>query len=347
MLYYVTRAGFSYTMWRFLRGHGRRRLNFLRPITYEGLFTSRSMPIGHYIFTDFDRLTHYENHYAALMARALQAHDPAVRILNDPAVVLERYALLKKLHRAGINDFDVTRLEGGDRPTRYPVFIRCEDHAPEPDSGLLFSAAEVEAAITELRSQGISLKRRIAVGYSAERSSDGDFRKYGVVCVGERVIPQHVLRGRDWYVKSGHLEHDAAFHAERLRFFNEFPHAAEMRKVMALANMQYGRVDYGMVGGRVQVYEINSNPKLGGLSPPANPDAAARRKGMHEGIATALAEIEATKTASGVLKVRRPEVRFQTLRRAPFNEWIEFNALRLAANFTPTRPKHKGESDGS
>lgn len=339
MIFYVTRAGHSYTMWRFLRGYGRRKLGFVRPIYYEKLFTSHRIPVGHYIFTDFDRLSQYEIQYAAEIARALQAHDPRIRILNDPASVHERYAMLRELRRAGINDFDVTRLEGGDRPTQFPVFIRCEDDNKAPDTGLLHSAEEVEKAIEDLRLKGVPLKRRIAVGYSAEPAADGDYRKYGMIVIGQHVIPQHVLRSPDWYVKRHRSKHDAAFHAERLRFHKEVPHRETMLEVMRLARMDYGRIDFGVVNGRVQVYEINSNPKMGGWQIPANPDAAERRRGLNAAVGEALKEIEATPTSGGTIRVNRPKVRFQTLRRAPLNEWLEFNTHKFLANFTPTKPR--------
>ena len=43
-----------------------------RSLTYEELFFERAAPIGHYIFTDFDRLSRYEVECAAAFARALQ-----------------------------------------------------------------------------------------------------------------------------------------------------------------------------------------------------------------------------------------------------------------------------------
>lgn len=341
MLHFVTLTEHSHTIWRFIRGCGRRNVAFLRPLTYERLFTSGRIPLGHYIFTDFDRLTHHEIHFAGRMARALRAHDPATRILNDPPLVLERYALLKRLHREGINDFDVTRLEAGNRPSRFPVFIRCEDDAQPLDTGLLNSEDEFEAALDRLQGEGMPLKRRIAVGFAAEPGADGYYRKYGVIFVGDRLIPQHVLRGTDWYVKSGSVPHDAAFDEERLRFFHEFPHGDEVRRVMSLANMQFGRIDYGVVGGRIQIYEINSNPKMPGLGPrprmqsaPRTAAAEERRRVTLAALASAFAQINApqvTQVKSGTIRVERPPVRFHSFRRARFGARAEDGFRRLRA----------------
>lgn len=338
MLFFVTLTEHSYTVWRFICGYGRRNISFLRPLTYEHLFTSGRLPLGHYIFTDFDRLTHHEVHFAGLMARTLRAHDPAIRILNDPPFVLERYALLKRLHRAGVNDFDVTRLEGGDRPSQYPVFIRCEDDARPPETGLLHSADELEAALARLQAEGMPLKRRIAVGFAAEPAPDGYYRKYGVICIGDRLIPQHVLRSNDWYVKSRGVPHDAAFDEERLRFFHEFPHGDEVRRAMALANMQYGRVDYGIVGGRIQIYEINSNPKVPGRGisrrtrrGPRTPAGEERMRVTLAAMGAAFEKINETPVARGSILVERPPVRFHSFRRARFGARAEDRFRRLRA----------------
>ena len=48
------------------------------------------------------------------------------------------------------------------------------------------------------------------------------------------------------------------------------PYGDAMRRVFELANIDYGRVDFGLVGGQPQIYEINSNPDLK-LNPKTSP----------------------------------------------------------------------------
>ena len=36
----------------------------------------------------------------------------------------------------------------------------------------------------------------------------------------------------------------------------------ELRRVFDIANVEYGRVDFGLVDGKVQIYEINTNPNI-------------------------------------------------------------------------------------
>lgn len=263
MLYFLTKAHWSITIWDFVWGAGWRRVPYLRPISYEELFSRRSVPRGNYIFTDYDRLTHYEIQCLAGIADALKSADPSIRIYNDPRRVLERVALLKKLRQEGINDFDVTRIDLGEKPSAYPVFIRCEDDCNRPDTGLLNSEAEFDTAVADMAARGVPLKRRIAVQYSAERSPDGFFRKYGAIRLGGTIFPQHILRNTDWYVKRGQIERDAQSEAEFVALFDDFTAHAEMLKpIFDLAGIDYGRVDYGFVDGRIQVFEINTNPTI-------------------------------------------------------------------------------------
>jgi hypothetical protein len=56
------------------------------------------------------------------------------------------------------------------------------------------------------------------------------------------------------------------FDDESLRLEDEYvatnPHAAELARIFALARVDYGRVDYGLLENRIQVWEINTNPLL-------------------------------------------------------------------------------------
>lgn len=232
----------------------------LKHLCYERLFRDRRAPFGHYVFTDIDRLSHYEREIAVALSDALRRVDPAVHILNDPRDVLERYPLLKLLEREGINHYTVTRLDDGARPDRYPVFVRSEDSHHGADTDLLHSPQELECALTELKAQGKVLKRRIAIEFRGERCEDGFYRKYGVINVGGCLVPQHVLRGQHWQIKNRSGSSADTYAEEELAFIRENPHREDVARVFQLANIDYGRVDYSMVDGQVQVYEINTNP---------------------------------------------------------------------------------------
>jgi hypothetical protein len=239
-------------------------------LSYEELLFERAGPIGHYIFTDFDRLSRYEIETVMRFVRALREAAPEARILNHPLQALERTALLRALFEAGINDFDVVRIDLGEKPKRYPAFIRSEDGYGGPETDLFHDEAGFDRAVASLAAKGLPTKGRIAVGYAAEVSPDGWFRKYGCFNLDGEIVPYHIHRQKNWVVKSlgpgevrtpGRRRSRAEdLVAEEHAYVVANPHREQLERAFAVAKIDYGRADYGIVNGRVQIYEINTNP---------------------------------------------------------------------------------------
>lgn len=237
-----------------------RHLPFLRVVTYQDAFRRLSFPTGTLIFSDFEFLDGFQLAAAAAIAQAARHENPRTRILNHPCTACERYALLRKLHAAGLNPVEVTRLEAGDRPSRYPVFLRLEDGCLGAESGLIQSADELEAEIRAMRDAGRPLKRHIAVSFETRPDSDGLFRKYGAFRIGDAIIPQHILRSSHWVVKSSISRKTAEFAAEELDFVRDNPHRNTLLAATDLAGLQFGRIDYGLREGKPVIFEVNPNP---------------------------------------------------------------------------------------
>lgn len=318
MIYIVTRHDHAHTVERLAQQSAEHGAADIRLLSYGDLFARRIVPVGHYVFTDFDRLSSYEMQVAETIARHIEEAAPDAKILNRPAVVLERYPLLRALARMGLNDFSAVRVDAGELPGRYPAFVRLEDDCKFPDTPLLHSEAELVAAIDGLKRSGLPLKRRIAVEFCAERGSDGFYRKYGVFRLGDRLVPQHVMLRDDWYVKRGNNPRpppgdDDPHQGERMHFLKEFPHADAVMERFKIARIEFGRIDYTFVGGRMQTYEINTNPTFPPLwsDEPVDPRAATRAL-LRERILGAIAELDTP--LSGVpetVKFKLPEPRLQ------------------------------------
>jgi hypothetical protein len=54
--------------------------------------------------------------------------------------------------------------------------------------------------------------------------------------------------------------------AEELAYIDSNPHAGILGEVCRLANIGYGRIDYSLLDGRVQVWEINTTPAFANYS---------------------------------------------------------------------------------
>jgi hypothetical protein len=326
MLYYVTHENHAYTIKRLLKG-ANGALGFLHPISYERIFYDRSVPPGHYIFTDFDRLTPYEIEIACAVANALRNHSSEIQIFNDPRYSLERYPLLRRLEEAGINNFSVTRLDAGDLPPKYPVFIRSEDDCRKPDTDLIHTPEELTETLDKLRLNGRSLKRRIAVEFSAQRDGDGYFRKYGVFKIGDSLVPQHILRNDHWLVKNRQSGWDEAFIHEELSFIRDNPHQESLRLIFKIAEIDFGRIDYTLIDDTIQVFEINTNPSF----PRLNKDSdgrGERREMLGKNLINALERLNTPHPKGKKIRFSIPKPYFHRLRR-PKRTLIPSSVRRL------------------
>ena len=259
MIYYLVTSRYSSPIRRLLRGVAELR-DTICYMTYEELFFQLSAPIGHYIFGDIDRLSRYERETAGNFADAMRRAAPAAHLLNDPVLTLDRVPLLAALARAGINDFAAVRLDTGARPSGFPVFIRTEDGHFGPETDLLPDEAGFDAALDDLQARGFPLRGRIAVGYAGKPNADGRFRRYSAYKIGDRLFADELFVSEHWAVKDAVALWDRQTIAEELDFVRANPHEDVLRNAFAVGHVDFGRADYGVVDGRVQVYEINTNP---------------------------------------------------------------------------------------
>jgi hypothetical protein len=240
----------------------------LTHIDYDQLIASRSLQPATTVFTDFDRLSAWDLELAARIQRQLVAH--GVPTLNDPARVKTRHALLRALHEAGVNDFNAYRLDEAVRPERYPVFLRRERGHGKPLGGLLADADALDRAIEDALTRGVPESSLLIVEYAAEPAAPGLFRKLSTYRIGDRSFAGTCVHDDQWLVKYGKMGGATpALYADELRIVRENPYGDPVQRAFELAGIEYGRADFGLVRGRVQVYEINTNPhvRLGGPHP--------------------------------------------------------------------------------
>lgn len=249
-------------------------------------------PAGHWIFSDVDRLTPAQREEAALFRAHLLASGAARSVHNDPLRTMGRYEFLRTLKERGLNDFDVVRLTEARRPVRYPVFLRAEDGHAGAETGLLHDAAAFDAALADLDGSGRTREGRLAIGHCAEPDARGLYRKYAAWCIAGRVLPGHLFLGPDWMLKEPQVVDEEALRLERA-YLEENPHEAALAEVFRIAGIEYGRADYGVVGGRIQVYEVNSNPGIpSSPSPGPGVHRAAHDAWFNERIQDAFRELD-------------------------------------------------------
>ncbi len=231
-------------------------------VTYETLLKAKAVPRATFVFTDLDRLSPWELRLAGLMFRKMR--EQGLRVLNDPARVLSRWGLLRALNLAGINDFNAYRVEEHVRPRRWPVFLRAEGAHLGPISDLLHDWNQVAAEIDRAVARGAPLTGLLIVEYAAEPLRPGLYLKLASFRMGPASFAHLSVLDDQWVAKSGKfgLATPALFEEEQQVVRNN-PHGAQLTRAFDIAGIDYGRVDFGLVQGKVQIYEINTNPEMG------------------------------------------------------------------------------------
>jgi hypothetical protein len=245
----------------------------IRQVTYADLFAAGTGDDGTWIFTGLDRLTSLGRDTAKAAAGALAAG--GARLLNHPDRVLLRYDLLTRLHADGINRFRPARVDALDG-LRYPAFLR----EANQHSGNLTPMLEDEAALryhlADLVLKGYRREELIAVEF-LDTAVDGLYRKYSAFYVAGRVLARHAQASTHWMIKAAGRDLADRFALEENRYLLDNPHAAQLAPIFATAGIDYGRVDYAVLDGAVQVWEINTAPTIGRSNPSAPPDPARAR----------------------------------------------------------------------
>lgn len=281
MIRLVVTRPHSYTVTTFLESYGRALRGELRFVYYDRFLRARRFPEGVYVFGDLERLAPGDAEKAAISWERLREH--GCRVLNHPTRALRRFELLRRLASEGRSDFDVCRVTERRAPRRFPVFLRRESEHSGPESGLIRTPEELEGALRALDERGGSREDRLIVEFCDVSDGEGLFRKYSAFRVGRRIVPRHLFFSRDWVQKEADIA-GAAQLAEEREFVEGNPHGRELLDLFDRARIEYGRADYGLRGGRIQLWEINTNPMLVSRGGAAIPD----RRPVHEAAARAL-----------------------------------------------------------
>jgi len=312
--YIVTTASHSYTLKRL---HGFPGAPRTQSYSYDRLFRSQRVPKGTWIFTDFDRLGPWELELAARAYRSLKT--AGLTVLNDPAIACQRLTLLRRLNQQGFNRFGVWSVEAGEWPERYPVFLRAHSAHRGSFSGLLADRAALEQAIAERIGRGVPRRELIAVEYCAQPLREGLFRKLAAYRVGHIMVPSLCVHESSWIAKDG--EPGIAGqenYDDEYRIIEEDRHCADIRRAFEIGEIEFGRADFGLVDGRPQVYEINTNPTIGIIEEHPFPIRLAADRLFQTKFAAALAAIDTpdsgvrVRLKSSVLKEQRKRDRWMT-----------------------------------
>jgi hypothetical protein len=269
MIHFLLTRGHSYTLNKVKRSRQSPPISLMN---YDRLIRARWLRRGTYIFTDLDRLSHWDLELAADLY--LQMKNAGLPVWNNPARFKNRYSLLRALRTAGLNDFDAYRVHEINSIKRFPVFLRKIQGHRAPLSALLETREETEKAIDAAVSAGTPEENLVLIEFAAEPVRAGLYRRLAAFRIGNAIVPHLSVHDTVWLVKYGRT-FDAIedLYREEHAMLEQNPFAGHLRKVFDVAGIEYGRADFSFFQGRLQVFEINTNPYVA----PAEPHPSATR----------------------------------------------------------------------
>jgi hypothetical protein len=253
---------------------------------YDWRESSFEVPGGTQLFSALDQLSEPEREVVAELYDQMARQQPGSPPLNDPRRCLLRPALLRELAEQGLNSFRVFAFDDTDLIDRFPVFVR-ESHAHDGSlTRLIHSRSAILRALRALRVRGYRKRDLLIVEFCDTSDKSGVFRKYSAFKVGSRIVATHLIAAENWMVKSATKTTSLELAREELAYAEHNPYQDWLERVFTLAGIDYGRIDFGVLDGRPQAWEINLNPTIG-RSPgapesPADPETAAVRSQARE-----------------------------------------------------------------
>jgi hypothetical protein len=262
VIFFVVQEDRSFGFRYFLEDRAEAQRRRFQVLASDRLLPDHSFTPGTYVFT-LDNLLPAEREYYGQLWSQLGSHRSGVRLLNDPRETIGRLALLQSLHAAGRSRVQAVRATEPMESLHYPVFLREETGHSGNLTPLLHAPDQVHRALRRLALRGFRRRELLAVEFCDTADARGIYRKYSAYIVGDRVVPRCLEFGRDWMVKHDPGAYDAGRIAEEREYVRSNPHEARLREIFAAASVQYGRIDYALLDGRLQVWEINLNPTIG------------------------------------------------------------------------------------
>ena len=318
----------------------------VRVVTYQELLRQPRLPAETCIFGDLETITPAQRRLASAAWDAFGS--AGVRCLNDPRKVYGRHELLRKLHALGRNDFRAYRLDELPAAPRFPVFVRREREHDGALTELLPDQAALRSALRRLAWPRTRHRRDdlLVVEYRDSSTGDGRHVRLAALRVGDAIVPRYYTFSHHWMVKTDRRLVDPSLAAIEHEYVTKNPHREWIRETFEIAEIEYGRIDYGLVDGRPQVWEINTNPSLGrrvrssertrAITPEQRALQEPSLRLAHAATRSALLELDATSrprdsVAVNVEPALRWRCRAERLVRMADKAWRASSAMTLGA----------------
>ena len=231
----------------------------IRILAYEELPQQARLPVATYLFSDLERLGLRQRAMVAELYSSLHRLAPDMGLLNNPAEALCRFDLLQALHTTGVNTFRAHWATAPLNDIRFPVFLREENDHSGNLTGLINSHWDLNGALMLLLMRGSHLRNLLVVEFSNTADTKGRFNKYSAFFVGDRILPRHVMFSEHWMIKRSDILDEQSVRSEQA-YLDSNDYTDDLVEIRNLSGITYGRIDFSVRKGGLQVWEINTNP---------------------------------------------------------------------------------------
>jgi hypothetical protein len=241
----------------------------IRLWSYGSVLKMRELPVATYIFSDVERMAPQAKVLAARIWMALERSGRPVRLVNHPIRCMRRPELLRSLYERGINDFNAYSAQRLPAEPRFPVFLRSAHDHLGPRSDLIHDGATLDAEIARLEADGMPRRECLVVEFCDTRDANGVYRKFDALIADGTIVPTDMYFSSRWVVKwqsnrifDGQVPAAASLTRQEIEHVSGRRHCEALRQAIEPTSIGYGRIDYALLGDRVQIWEINTNPDL-------------------------------------------------------------------------------------
>ncbi len=265
MIYFITKAKNSYGLISFLNTWGGNLKKQQKHLPIEKLVRKKKLFSGTYILTDFDVLSKSQIEILNRIYSEMNKYPQQFKILNHPAVSINRISFLNKLYKNQLNDFRCFPSTELPKDIIFPVFIRKGIGHDGKITDLITTHKKLKELIEKFEAEGFTRSNLLVTEFIDTSDNNGIFRKYSAFLVDDIIVPRHIFFSIKWMIKSADIT-NKAFIEEELNYIKSNPHEEELKKIFAFAGMKYGRIDYAVTNNKLVIWEINSNPMIASSS---------------------------------------------------------------------------------
>jgi len=230
----------------------------------EDLVQTRELASGTYLFAGVESLRPSELALACAVAEQLSKASDRAQILNDPRRIRPQADLLERLSGAGVSRVRVVRASELPAELRFPVSLREAFGLRRILGTLLRNEAELRRALRSARRRGHAPVDLLVTEFRDAADAHGVYRHYSALRIGDEILPYDLSFSLDWHGEEP-CDPCESHERERQAFLEALPHEELLRLVYEIAGIDFGRIDFSLLDGELQVWGLCTNPTLGGM----------------------------------------------------------------------------------